>query len=530
MIRLLFAAMIALAAAPALAAPSEADCAKLVRADFSAIPDAPTTIASASVVPDAPDQPGYCKVEGVIAGHVGFEVRLPLATWNGKYLQQGCGGMCGWINMGACEDAQARGYATANTDMGHKGSPANAQWAYDNRAAELDFAYRATYVTSLAAKAIVARFYGQPPSKSYFRGCSTGGRQALILAQRFPRAFDGIIAGAPVYNQTGVSLLHLLWTGRANLDAQGRAILTPAKVAAMGKAALAACDRLDGLTDGLIADPTACRWTPRALACGASATPDCLTPADIAAAERIYGGARNARGERLFPGGMPPGSEHQWVPAFVGMPGQDSLVMIPGGLIDSVQRYQLYWNDPGPSGTLAAFDFDRDVDRLALVEPLYNAQNPDLSAFKAHGGKLILWHGWDDAEIPARASIDYYRRVERAMGGAAATRDFARLFLLPGVAHCRRGPGPDNFDELAALEAWVERGTAPDTVTTYRLVKEQSYLGLPRPRYPLASEAVVYTRPVPAYPLVAQYRGRGDPKDVASWRFVPMADPAAGAQ
>ena len=514
MIWRLLAVLFAFVATPAWA-QTAADCTALARVDLSALPDAPTTITAATIVPATPDLPAHCRVEGTVAPQVGFEVRLPMSGWNGRYLQQGCGGMCGLINMGACEDAQARNYAVANTDMGHKGSPANALWALDNRAAELDFAYRATYVTSVAAKAIVARFYGRPQAKSYFRGCSTGGRQALILAQRFPHAFDGIVAGAPVLSQTGVSLLHLLWSGRANLDADGRPILSPEHVKLIGKSAIMYCDAADGSVDGILQDPGACRWSPQSLACVGDQTGACLTATHIAAANRLYDGARDSRGNALFAGGMPRGSEHQWAPAFVGSNDQPALVMMPGGLIDSVQRYQLYWNDT-PSGPLPNFDFDRDVGRLALIEPLYNAQNPDLTAFRARGGKLILWHGWDDLEIPARLSIDYFRKVEATMGGRTKTRDFARLFLLPGVAHCRRGPGADAFDELSAIEAWVERGAAPDSLATHKLVTDQTYLGLPRPRFPLPAEAYRYTRPVPAFPLVAVRKG-------GEWRFTRMA-------
>jgi len=514
-----------LLAVPANAAPSAEACAGLARADFTGLPDAPTALTAATVVEAANDLPAYCRVEGTIAPQVGFELRMPMTTWNGKYLQQGCGGMCGWINMGACEDALARDYAVANTDMGHKGAPNSALWALNNRQAEIDFAYRATYVTSLAAKAIIARFYGTPASRAYFRGCSTGGRQALVLAQRFPHAFDGIIAGAPVLNQTGVGILHLLWSGRAPPDPTGKPLLTPAHVDLVRRSVMTACDGRDGLEDGIIQDPTACRWAPRALTCGVSRGADCLTGAQVAAVERLYGGARDAAGRPLFPGGMPRGSEHQWVPAFVGANGATSLVMGPGSLIRDVLRYQVFWDDPGAAADPMAFDFDRDADRLRLVEPLYNAQNPDLSAFEARGGKLIMWHGWDDLEIPATLSIDYFRRLEAAMGGREAARGFARMFLLPGVAHCRRGPGPDTFDELGYLEAWVERGVAPDVVTAHKLATEQNYLGLPRPRFPLKPAEVRWTRPVPAYPLVAVRRGAAPPEQARAWRFVPMSRP-----
>jgi len=498
-------------------APTDERCANLARSDLSRLPDAPTVITAAAPVAAAGDVPAYCRVEGYIAPQIGFEVHLPISGWNGKYLQQGCGGMCGWINMGACQDALARNYAVANTDMGHKGPPFTVKWARDNRNAEVDFGYRATHVLAVAAKAIIGAYYGQAPRYSYFRGCSTGGRQALVEAQSFPDDFDGIIAGAPVIDETGDGFLHLLWSGRAALGEAGQPVLFADKVDLVHKTVIAACDTIDGVKDGILQDPRRCTWKPAALACRQGQQGNCLSPAEVAAVGKIYAGAQDSRGRSLFPGGMPRGSEYQWVPAFVNKEGQLPLVLDPNGMMPDFMRYLSFWYDLPDDTSLMSFDWDRDPQRLGLMERLFNAGNPDLRRFKERGGKLILYHGWDDLEIPANLSIDYYQLVERTMGGPAATRDFFRLFMIPGMAHCRRGIGADAIDTLSALEDWVERGRAPDQLLTHHLVKEQSYLGLPALRFPLERASYDWTRPVPAWPKVARWTGRGDWRDARTW-------------
>jgi feruloyl esterase len=471
-----------------------ADCAALLRQSFADLPDAATTLTGAVAVPASADLPAHCQVRGVIAPQVRFEVRLP-DDWNGKFLHQGCGGLCGEVLPATCDDALARRYAVAVTDMGHEGKPWQAKWAHDNLPAEIDFAYRATHVVTVAAKALIAALYGRPQRHSYFRGCSTGGRQGLVSAQRFPADFDGIIAGAPVVDETGVAALHLMWSGQANLGADGQPLLTAAHVALLHEAVLAACDARDGRRDRILDDPRRCDFDPAALGCATGqATTSCLTTAQQAAARRLYDGARNARGASIFAGGLSRGSEHEWVPNFVGADGP--AVFVPGGPIADLYRYLIFMPDPGPDAAMTTFDFDRDPPRLALMETLYSARNPDLHAFRARGGKLLLYHGWDDIEIPPALLLDYFERLQTTMGGRRATAKFARLFMLPGVAHCRRGPGADTADWLTLLEQWVENGKAPDEVLTYHLTKEQNYLGLPRPRFPLRAAEYDWTRTI----------------------------------
>jgi feruloyl esterase len=470
------------------------------------------------------DLPAHCQVQGFVAPQVNFEVRLPLpdgaAPWNGRFLMQGCGGLCGGVQPATCDDALARHYAVAVTDMGHRGAPYQAAWAYDNLPAEIDFAYRATHVVTVAAKALVTAFYGRPAERAYFRGCSTGGRQGLVEAQRFPDDYDGIIAGAPVLSETGIAALHLIWSGRANLGVGNGPLLGEADVLALHRAALAACDGRDGLADGIIENPATCRFDPATLACGRGTGDACLTPAQVAAARRLYGGATDSTGRRLFPGGLAVGSEYEWVPNFVGRGGGPAL-FAPEGPISDLYRYLIFLPDPGPGATALAFDFDRDPPRLALMETLYNAQNPDLSRFASRGGKLLLYQGWDDIEVPPALVLDYFARVQATMGGHAVTARFARLFLLPGVAHCRRGPGADTVDWLTLLEDWVERGQAPDRAIAHHLVKEQDYLGLPRPRFPLPAGSFDRSRPVFPYPDTARFTGSGEASSPSAWARVP---------
>lgn len=513
--------------------PAAARCAAILRQDFTQLPDATTAIQSAAVVAPERDLPEYCRVGGVVSPRIVFELRLPTTRWNGKFLMQGCGGMCGALNMAAAEDSLVRGYAVVNTDMGHAGAGFIATWAYNDRQAEIDFAYRATHVVAVAAKAIVAAYYGQAPAYSYFNGCSTGGRQGMVQAQRFPDDFDGIVAGAPVLNEIGDGTLHLLWSARANIDAAGRPIIDARKLPKLRGAVMAKCDMHDGVKDNVLQDPRRCGFAPEEMQCKGKERPDCLTAAEVAAVKRIYEGAHNSKGEKLFPGGMARGSEYEWSPAFVG-PTRADGTRTPGAILDrssmiyQFTQYLTFFDDPGPGYDPMTFDWDRDPPRLMLTETLYNAQNPDLRKFKAAGKKLILYHGWDDMEIPPGLSVDYYDTVVNTMGGLEATRDFFRLFMIPGMAHCRRGPGADGFDPVIALEAWVETGRAPEFILTHKMVKDQPYAGLPRLRFPLKREDYTWTRPVYAYPDVTLYDGDGDWQDPANW--VPQRPPQYGAK
>jgi hypothetical protein len=525
-------------------AQDAAKCASLKNTLLEALTDAPTAIVTAGVIaaggggahrPNSyngtplanltmkaeTDIPGYCRVTGVVAPDIEFQLRLPVADWNGRFLMQGCGGMCGIVSMESCDDALVRNFAVVNTDMGHEGDASTTGWATDVLRTKVDFGYRATHVVTLAAKQLVKEFYGRPADHSYFRGCSTGGRQALIEAERFPEDYDGIIAGAPPLDEDGDGVFHLIWSARATVDANGKSIFDWRKLAMLHKAALKACN---GDPEGVIENPAACHFDPATAECKGANGPDCLTSAEVGAARKIYAGAYDSHGKRLFPGGMQPGSEMEWVPLFVGVNGtyhgwvsDGTPIWLTEKVALLVRRVMLY-RDPGPSFSLLKLNFDTFEDRLRLVEPIYDARNPDLRAFRNDGGKLIMFHGWNDAEVPTNQSIDYYSMVTGAMGGRIATEKFARLFLIPGMAHCRRGNGADTTDYLTAIENWVEKGTAPDKLISYHLKTPQNYMGLPAIRYPLNPHDYDWSRPVYPYPLVATWSGQGNQRDAATWR------------
>src|SRR5262245_38900078 len=317
----LIAAACAEAAGPADPAGA---CETLATSDFSRVPDAPTRVAVARA------ESGFCHVVGYVVPRVGFELRLPDSAWNGKLYHAGCGGLCGDTALmlphpypGA--EPLARGYAVLTSDMGHRGSsPSDGMWARGDPQARIDFAFRATHVVTLAARAILERYYGTQAQRAYFEGCSTGGRQALMLAQRYPADYDGIIAGCPVLNPS-TETLHVAWSVRATLDARGQPILTGEQFELVHEAVLAACDARDGVMDGILADPAACNFNPVNARCKGRSTADCLTPAQAEVVRKLYQGARNSRGDALYPGGAVAGSEEFWGEAFIGAGGRPSF-------------------------------------------------------------------------------------------------------------------------------------------------------------------------------------------------------------
>jgi hypothetical protein len=464
------------------------------------------------------DLPAYCRVIGIVQPQVKFELRLPL-DWNGKFMMQGCGGMCGIINMEAAEDALVRRYAVVNTNMGHDGDAGATLWARDNASAHVDFGWRATHVVALAAKALIAEYYGHPAALSYFRGYSTGGDQAMVEAQRFPEDFNGILATAPAW----AGAVPLFWSARASVDANGKSLITASKIRMVHAAVLKACG---GEKDGYLTDPLACTWTPDTLKCAAGAGDDCLTNSEIGVMNRIYDGARDASGFRQSLG-MPKGSELEWLALYVfdpemkGWPQNNDLPVWDGPLVSMVARDLDSYYDPGPAFTVQGMDFQAYYRSVQITAPFRYGLNPDLREFKAHGGKLILIQGWNDPEVPAMYALDYYRLALRTMGGLDQTKSFFRLFFMPGMAHVRGGEGADAIDELSDLERWVETGRAPEQLLTYRLHTPQNYMGIPAIRYPLVHAAYTYARPVYPYPMIPAYSGRGDYNDAANWKPVP---------
>jgi hypothetical protein len=464
--------------------------------------------------------PAFCRVAGVIKpsqdSNINFEVWLPLSGWNGKFQGVGNGGFAGSINYvnGGMAQALSLGYATASTDTGHKGSAVDAKWALGHPEKITDFGHRAIHVMTQDAQSVVRAFFGSNPRRSYFGSCSNGGRQALMEAQRFPSDYDGILAGAPANFWTHL-LAETVWNSQATL-ADVASYIPRSKLPAIEAATLAACDALDDAKDGVIDDPTKCKFDSTTLLCSGPESDTCLTQPQITALKKIYEGPRNSRGEQIYPGDLP-GAEtgrEGWALWITGLKPRTSLQYIFG-----TQFFQnMVFNDP--NWDFRTLNFDRDIkptdDKMA---PILNATDANLKAFKDHGGKLILYHGWDDPAISPVNSINYYSSVMVKMGRRDVD-SFLRLYMLPGVQHCDGGPGPDipnsieqpgiardpERDIVSALERWVERGVAPETIIAAKYKAERN-----------STSGVERTRPLCPYPQAAHYKGSGSTDDAANF-------------
>ena len=518
--RLLRTLLLVCAATVAHAAePSAGDrqrCEALRTMDFSRIPDAPAQLQSVMVESLHADEPLVCKVQGYV-GRTGFLLALPLSGWNGKYAQGGCGGACGVTTPWWCFDAVRRGYACMSSDMGHRSNLADWQWARDNIEARVDFGYRSTHLAALAGKAISEAYGGRAPAHAYFMGCSTGGRQAYVLAQRFPDDFDGIIAGAAPHSETG-SGLQLAWTTLANMDPEERFILREREARLLHDAVVERCDMNDGIRDGLIGDPRRCRFDPSALACKPGSAGDaCLTPGQVDAARKMYAGPVDRRGTPIGrQGGVMPGSELNWIGDY--MPRGERQPQYVA-FMTSFFRHAGFDPSPPADWKLADFDFDHDRIRTDAAETVYNAQNPDLRDFRKRGGRIVAFQGWSDTSVVPGGTIDYYESVTRTMGGLSATTDFYRLYVVPGMRHCSAdSEGGDNIDYLSALEDWVERGKAPEGLVGHQVQNPGTIYSTPT--WPIPKDWIRRTRVAFPYPDEARYKGRGDPNEPASWDRV----------
>ncbi len=488
-----------LMSAGVVAVPDASACERLAAAR---LPDttivAATTIPAGAFTPSAPPSgapgvpapraitvPESCRVVGRIHPQITFEVWMPTTTWNGKFQAVGGGGFAGVIVYTAIATALNRGYATASTDTGHAGG--TGVWALNRPDLITDFAYRGIHEMTLKAKTLVRSFYGNGPRQSYFVGCSTGGRQGLIEAQRFPADYDGIVVGAPANYWTHL-MVGTLGTGAVTLKDPATA-LPRATYPLINDAALAACDAADGAKDGLFEDPRHCSFDPAVLQCKGAETEACLTAPQVESARKVYSSVKNPRtGDELFPG-LAIGTD------FAALAGGPAPFFIPGDFM----KYFLF-NDP--AWDWRTFDFDKDVAALdAKYGALFNATDPNLSAFKGRGGKIVMYHGWSDQLIPAQSSVNYLTAVTKTMGQKEADQ-FLRLFMAPGMAHCAGGPGPNTFDALGALEQWVEKGVAPASIVA---------------SHTNAAGAVDRTRPLCAYPQVAVYKGSGSLDEAASF-------------
>jgi feruloyl esterase len=477
--------MLALLPAAAMAALAQTPCERL---KSLALPH--TTVTAADSMPAQAASPAHCRVAATLRpssdSDIKIEVRLPTENWNGNYEAVGNGGWAGTINQAEMAAALRRGYATSSTDTGHNGS--GASFALGHPEKLIDFGYRSEHEMTVTAKAIVAAFYAAGPKFSYFVGCSSGGRQALMEAQRFPDDYDGIAAGAPTNNWNNM-MFGRIWVAQATLE-DPASYIPLAKYPVIHKAAMEACDALDGVKDGVLEDPTRCHFDPGELACKGPDGPSCLTGPQVEAARKIYTPARNSRtGNQVFPA-MERGSELVWA-TLAGGPK-------PIALADDYFKYVVFEN---PSWDFKTLNFDSDIAKAEKRDGgTLSATNPDLRPFFSHGGKLIQYHGWTDQQVMPQNSIDYYSSVVRVIGDAARTADSYRLFMAPGMNHCGGGEGPNKFDVLDALAQWVEKGKAPDSVLASRNEGNASR-----------------TRPLCPYPQVAVYKGTGSTDDAANF-------------
>jgi hypothetical protein len=456
----------------------------------------------------------HCRVQGVIDSTINFELLLP-DDWNGKFLMGGGGGFVGSVQNQAQDGLSAgptpleRGYATAGTDTGHAGEGTDASWALNDAQAKENFAHRAVHRTAEVSKSIIADYYQDDIDHSYFFGCSRGGGQAMLSAQRYPEDFDGIIAGAPALD----------WPGLAAAMIQNQQVIFPEPsdlaspvVTADNRKLLAdsirsRCDTLDGVADGVVNDPRQCPFEPADLPrCESAPGSDCVTEAQAAAIETVYRGAIAGR-ERIHPG-FPFGGEADpqgwdlWIT-------KAEPPLLPPGIPNlhyafgtEFAKYFVYSDS---AWTYADFSFSDWPRQTAPVAELLNATDPDLSGFRDRGGKLILWHGWSDAALTALDSIEYYESAEQV---DPSVRDYFRMFLMPGVAHCAGGPGPDRADWISALEQWVEHDVAPERVIASKADGQGN---------------ATTRRPLCPYPQAATYDGSGDVGSAES--FVCSAAP-----
>src|SRR5262245_7028799 len=452
------------------------------------------SIVSAAIVPPAGETPEYCRLVGLIQPEVRFEVNLP-AIWNGRLYMFGNGGYAGEAidappRQNTAKRALAKGFATAQTNTGHDAAVEPLGTFASTPQKLVDYAFRAVHVTAVTAKALAQAYYAAPPKRAYFDGCSTGGRQGLIAAQRFPEDFDGIVNGAPVLSFSGTMLGYV-----EDQKALAAAPLDAAAIKTVGDAVLAKCDALDGVKDGVIDDPRTCPVAPAAdvaKCAGDTAAPGCLTAAQIHTVEVIY--APVVRNSAPFFPGWPVGAESGWTPWFTAPNGRGIQWNFGETYVKNIA-----FGRPNASYDWLTFNVNTDLDKIQDAQSLLDAIDPDLSRFKARGGKIVSYFGWADPALNPLMGVGYYERVMKTMG--ASTPDFYRLFMVPGMSHCSGGAGTSTFDALTPLVQWVEKGLTPATIPASRVVDGK----------------VVRTRPLCPYPQAAIYKGSGSTDDAASF-------------
>jgi hypothetical protein len=460
--------------------------------------------------------PAFCRVAAVATpstdSDIKIEVWMPVAGWNGRFRGQGNGGFAGEMDYGALAGALGQGYATAATDTGHEAEATDAKWALGHPEKIIDFGYRAIHEMTLVGKAAVTAFYGGAPQHSYFSSCSNGGRQALMEAQRYPQDYNGIIAGAPANYWTHL-LASALWDAQATTENPASYIPT-SKLPVISKAVNEACDAKDGVADGVLNDPRKCHFEPSSLLCKAADSDSCLTHPQVIALKKLYEGAHDSKGHEIFPGFLPgaEGGAGGWGLWITGNdPGKSLLFAFGGGYFSDMVYDKPDWDYKKAELDEAVKASDKKFANVL------NATDANLKPFESRGGKLIIYHGWNDPAISPFNTINYFTNVENKMG-KQETNSFLRLYMVPGMQHCGGGPGPDVFGQYGsstqndplhnmymALEQWVEKDVAPGNLIVSKVARGAS------------GTRVEETRPLCVYPQVAKYKGTGDTNDAANF-------------
>ena len=486
-------------------APATSAKAKLACGELRGLTNFEMSVVSAVRVAAAGETPEHCRVSVLIAPELNIEVNLP-AAWNGRLYMFGNGGFAGESfeapNRVTNRSRGLRyGFAVASTDTGHSAATEPGASFASNPQKLVDFGFRSLHLTAETGKLLAKAYYGEAPSKSYYDGCSQGGRQGLMLAQRFPADFDGILVGAPGLDQIGTMLARAYW-----MQGLAAAPIPAAKMKVLAEHVYEQCDSKDGLKDGLIDDPRKCgfqpsRDIPRCLE-GADRA-DCFTSGQVAALERIYGDVKS-QGKRLFPGWQV-GSEIAGPNGQTGWVGQAlNGANGPGTWTRYAETFLQFmaFAEKDPKYPLERFDIEKDFARTGRAAQILNATDTDLSAFQKRGGKVLMYFGWADPQLNPMMGVEYYEKTAERMGGS--TMDFFRLFMVPGMFHCGGGVGTSVFDAATPLVKWVEAGAAPEQIGASRVVENK----------------VVRTRPLCAYPKVARYKGTGSIDEAGNFSCV----------
>uniref|UniRef100_K3WKK6 feruloyl esterase n=1 Tax=Globisporangium ultimum (strain ATCC 200006 / CBS 805.95 / DAOM BR144) TaxID=431595 RepID=K3WKK6_GLOUD len=511
------------------------DCANLLTANLTSIGGSGSNVTSATEVTSSGIK--YCQVAGTLSTKIGWQVMLPVSTWTQRYMQIGCGGLCGSIQLsvGAAdgsEEVSNGNFAMAGTDMA--GGTDGTFGLDEDRV--VAFAYRAVHLTALVSKQLILQYYGQKQKYAYFNGCSDGGREAVMEALRYPEDFNGIIAGAPAMLFQLQNSLHHGWLAASNTDSDtGKSILISSRLSILHDAVVAACDALDGLEDGLLSDPRLCNFDPKTIQCASDATDTsaCLTEAEVGTVTKFYKGPTDSTsGKQLTVGEQQYGSELAW--SGVCVPTSASAKGMSESIALAALRYSC--STTARTRTSRSPISNATLEKLRPRHPLFDAVSPDLAPFKATGGKLILWHGWADPHISPRTTIRLHEGLVDQMGQAAVD-EFERMYLLPGVHHCGDGEGMSAIDLVTPMLEWVESGSPPNAIATKDAAASlsadgfgqwaESGSGSAAPARSLQSQAftsssgsaasVSRTRPVFPYPAVAKYIGTGDANDTANY-------------